>query len=267
MSTDTGGDADTEPLAILTPLPVDTSWAAAPSAPTPAPAPPNPPAAEQPWWQTAPEQPATAAPAQQAPDFSSWATEEEQKPKWPLIVGAVAAVAAVVVGGIVIATRPDTDSTPEASPESSAPTSTRDTSAENRLLGILPAGYAPSACKAVTPAKDALAQVDCGPNDDPGGPHSATFTLMRDKTALKAAFDNQVKSHSIVVCPNKIQSPGAWRHTATPDQIAGTVYCGLTQGHPVVGWTDETRLTLSETRSSGDGPPLDQLFQWWSIHS
>lgn len=114
---------------------------------------------------------------------------------------------------------------------------------------------------------EAVAQVKCGRSDDPDGPIEASYSLVKDKSALAAGLSRLTKRNAVVVCPGRIQSPGPWRRNATPDQVSGTVFCGTNQGHPVVAWTDEERLLLSETRSGATGPTLDQLYAWWSSHS
>lgn len=218
----------------------------------------------------------TAAPVAPGPakpttpvDFSSW-EDKPQRSKRPLVIGgAVLAAVVVVVGGVVAAFAGGGDDAPPAEP-SAAPSTTvtsRDSDAEARLLSMLPTGYATSACKVVEPANEAVAQVKCGRSDDPDGPLEASYSLVKDRSALAAGLSRLTKRNAVVVCPGRIQSPGPWRRNATPDQVSGTVFCGTNQGHPVVGWTDEERLLLSETRSGVTGPTLDQLYAWWSSHS
>ncbi|ALR10832.1 hypothetical protein MYCSP_04405 [Mycobacteroides saopaulense] len=204
-----------------------------------------------------------------AVDFSSWEDKRTERSKRPLMIGGVVLAAAVVVGGVVavFASRggEDAPAEPTAAPQTTV--SSRDSDAETRLLSMLPTGYAPSACKPVEPANEAVAQVKCGRSDDPDGPTEASYSLVKDKSALAAGLSRLTKRNAVVVCPGRIQSPGPWRRNATPDQVSGTVFCGTNQGHPVVGWTDEERLLLSETRSGAAGPTLDQLYAWWSSHS
>ncbi|WP_078327494.1 hypothetical protein [Mycobacteroides salmoniphilum] len=218
----------------------------------------------------------TAPPAASGPikpttqvDFRSW-EDKPQRSKRPLVIGGAALAAVVVViGGVVAAFAGGGDDDAPAEP-SAAPTTTvssRDSDAETRLLSMLPTGYGLSACKAVDPANEAVAQVKCGRSDDPDGPVEASYSLVKDKSALAAGLSRLTKRNAVVVCPGRIQSPGPWRRNATPDQVSGTVFCGSNQGHPVVGWTDEERLLLSETRSGATGPTLDQLYAWWSSHS
>lgn len=90
-----------------------------------------------------------------------------------------------------------------------APTSATESpqQAEARLMRLLPRGYAPGACESVVPARGALAQLSCGKNDDIGGPLAATYTLAKDRAAVKDLFDDIVSTSSVVDCPGNIQSP------------------------------------------------------------
>ncbi|MBA0048197.1 hypothetical protein [Mycobacteroides sp. LB1] len=201
-------------------------------------------------------------------DFSSW-EEKPERSKRPLMIGGAVLAAVVVVGGIVaiFMGRGTDDVAGDATAAPSTPVSSRNSGAESRLISMLPAGYSASACKAVEPANEAVAQIKCGPSDDPDGPTEASYSLVRDKSALASGLSRLMKRSAVVVCPGKIQSPGAWHRNTAPDQVSGTVFCGSAQGRPMVGWTDEERLLLSETRSGATGPTLDQLFSWWSLHS
>lgn len=204
-----------------------------------------------------------------AVDFSSWEDKRTERTKRPLMIGGAVLAAVVVVGGVVavFASRGGEDAPAEPTAAPRTTVSSRDSDAETRLLSMLPTGYAVSACKPVEPANEAVAQVKCGRSDDPDGPTEASYSLVKDKSALAAGLSRLTKRNAVVVCPGRIQSPGPWRRNATPDQVSGTVFCGTNQGHPVVGWTDEERLLLSETRSGAAGPTLDQLYAWWSSHS
>lgn len=201
-------------------------------------------------------------------DFSSW-EEKPERSKRPLMIGGAVLAALVVVGGVVaiFMGRGADDVPADATAAPQTPVSSRNSDAESQLLAMLPTGYAASACKAVEPTNEAVAQVKCGSSGDPDGPTEASYSLVRDRSALAAGLSRLTKRSTVVVCPGKIQSPGPWRRNATPDQVSGTVFCGSVQGHPMVGWTDEERLLLSETRSGATGPTLDQLYAWWSSHS
>jgi hypothetical protein len=111
------------------------------------------------------------------------------------------------------------------------------------------------------------AEVNCEKNADPGGPLSATYTLVRDKTALDAAFNDIVRASTRVNCPGNIQSPGPWRRNATPHKTSGVLFCGIQESRPTVAWTDDDDLLVSTIQSGPQGPTFDQLYEWWSSHS
>jgi hypothetical protein len=71
----------------------------------------------------------------------------------------------------------------------------------------------------------------------------------------------------VVTCPGNIQSPGPWRRNATPQQISGTLVCGVLQNRPTLAWTDDVALLLGVVRADDKGPTLDRLYAWWSSHS
>ncbi len=108
---------------------------------------------------------------------------------------------------------------------------------------------------------------ECGINSDPGGPTAAIFTLAVDKPALDAGLAGAIRPDSVVICPGNIQSPGPWRRNATPEQVSGTLVCGVQRDIPTVAWSDDQRLLLAVVRSDPPGPALDQLYAWWSSHS
>ncbi|BBY45521.1 hypothetical protein [Mycolicibacterium celeriflavum] len=170
------------------------------------------------------QRPSTAA----APDFAgaqrNWSPRfdapltvnprqvKPQRNYKPLIIGAAVVGAVAVLGGLVFwSTRPSqggaqapgagepTTSTP---PEQSAASED-----DARLLRQLPKGYRAEACETVPPAESVLAQVNCGRNDDVGGPLSATYSLVGDKAALEAVFNAAVAAATRVNCPGNIQSP------------------------------------------------------------
>lgn len=72
---------------------------------------------------------------------------------------------------------------------------------------------------------------------------------------------------SVVTCPGNIQSPGPWRRNATPQQVSGTLVCGVQQDRPTLAWTDDIALLLGVVRADDKGPTMDRLYAWWSSHS
>ncbi|SRX92878.1 putative transmembrane serine/threonine-protein kinase H PknH (protein kinase H) (STPK H) [Mycobacterium tuberculosis H37Rv] [Mycobacterium shimoidei] len=198
----------------------------------------------------------------------------KQRGKVPLIAAGVVTV--VVLLSIWLlwpsGSTPPAESTTEATPTPTAALTTtvpKPPAAESqaKLFGLLPAGYPPDACKPSSPPNNALAKVLCGPNVDPDGPPSATYTLFPDKASVRAAFDKTSKTSAPVDCPGRIQSPGPWHRNATPDQISGMLLCGSQQNNPMVMWSNEEVMLLGIVQTDAEGPTLDQLYMWWSTHS
>ena len=83
---------------------------------------------------------------------------------------------------------------------------------------------------------------------------------------LVVAADSRFSTTRQQICPGNIQSPGPWRHNATPDQVAGQLYCGTRDdGTPIIAWTDDARLLLSVVDAAAGGEVA--AFKWWSSHS
>lgn len=118
--------------------------------------------------------------------------------------GAAAAAALVAIGltaWLVLPTSPSRI----ASSTTATPT---DPTAAAKLAGILPSGYSTGICTPAIPNSDlAASAVSCGPNADPGGPPTATYTLARNRGTLQALFGRKVATATAVLCPGNIQSP------------------------------------------------------------
>jgi hypothetical protein len=190
----------------------------------------------------------------------------------PIVFFSVVAVVVVaVVGGLIFwLVRPssDTPDSPNANqvPPSASASGEADTDAQ-ALMRLLPAGYPAGSCKPVAARKGMLAQVNCETNSDQGGPMTATYSLVKDRATLDAAFNAVVAGSTRVNCPGNIQSPGPWRRNATPDKTSGTLFCGLRDDRPTVAWTDEPRLVVSVVQAGPKAPTFDELYAWWSSHS
>jgi serine/threonine protein kinase len=185
-----------------------------------------------------------------------------------MVVAGVAAVALVVVALVAWLAMPTP--APAPTPATSSPTSTATVPSGlvTRLTALLPRGYPAGSCAPPTVVAAGAAVLSCGPNLDPGGPASATYTLARSPEALQAEFEKVITAASMVICPGNIRSPGPWRHLATPNVTAGTVFCGVVGARPLVVWTNDAELLLARTQSDNTaGPGLDQLYAWWSSHS
>jgi serine/threonine-protein kinase len=139
--------------------------------------------------------------------------------------------------------------------------------AQARLFRLLPHDYPVGTCTPRTAPQDALAQVSCEKNSDPGGPQSATYLMFADATALHSALDRVVEGSRVTECPGRIQSPGAWYRNATPDGASGTLMCGTQDGNPILAWTNDAELMISVTNAGPQGPTIEQLYQWWTTHS
>ncbi len=161
----------------------------------------------------------------------------------------------------------DTDTSQSAAGASQPTTTVSSTEAQARLLKLLPSGYPQDACTASAPTGGAIAEVTCGRNTDLDGPPAATYALFPDATALRQSFDSTVQATTVVNCPGRIQSPGAWHRTATPDKTAGTLLCGMRQGSPVLVWTNDANLVIGSLRTERNTPTLEQFYTWWSSHS
>jgi serine/threonine-protein kinase len=189
------------------------------------------------------------------------------------VIGAVLGSAALIAVITVVATGQDGDSSPPGSSTSSVQESdsstpvTRNPGAEARLLSLLPPGYAPDACHPVDPTDGAQAKVTCTVPLDPGGDGSANYLLMADAAKLKSTFDKIVQKSTVVTCPGNIQSPGPWRRNASPQSIAGTVFCAQDAADATVGWSTEDQTLITVVQAPTGGPNLDQLYGWWSTHS
>jgi serine/threonine-protein kinase len=150
---------------------------------------------------------------------------------------------------------PSTTATPSAAPTPAA------------LVRLLPPGYPRGTCTPAPTASDTPAAVSCGPNTDPGGPSSATYTLYRDLAGLQSALTDTVNRSAPMVCPPNIQSPGPWRRNDSPTVPRGTLFCGVQAGQPVVAWTTDEKLLLSVVRAGAPGASLEGLYAWWGTHS
>ncbi len=190
------------------------------------------------------------------------------RPKRFCAVPVMAGVAAGVAAGLAIWLLWPSPNTPDAPGANSSPPSTGElTDAQKALRGVLPPGYPSAACTPRDTPKAAVAILSCSRNTDSGGPPSATYTLFSDPLALRAGFDDDVRDTRVVNCPGNIQSPGPWRRNATPEQVSGTLLCGLRNDVPTVVWTDDDELLLCSVTGAVGGPDLDQLYAWWSSHS
>jgi len=274
--------AGSPPSAPVTPTPPTAQEPPPPSAPQPAAQPVEPPAAPP------RSEPAVAAVGPAAkpavPRISTtdddWFSSPRPVPfyrdpgKRKQLVGLAAALA-VVVGLLTWMTHrsdsgelaADADASGSAAAATESATSMSAAEAQARLLKLLPSGYPQDTCTSTTPLGGAIAEVTCGRNIDVDGPPSATYSLFPDAGALRLSFDNTVQATTVVNCPGRIQSPGAWHRTATPDKTSGMLLCGMRQGSPALAWTNDADLVMGSLHAEHSTPSLEQLYSWWSSHS
>lgn len=125
---------------------------------------------------------------------------------------------------------------------------------------MLPPGYNSSLCgPSATPSPAALATVECGQLDVPGGPTSARFSLFADANALASQFQIGVNDAAVSQCPGSIDSPRSWHYDATPAFSAGSLACGTRNNAPDLIWTKNDVLLLGDVQ----GSDLDSLYGWW----
>ncbi|CAN1570844.1 hypothetical protein MCEMIE22_03209 [Mycobacteriaceae bacterium] len=166
----------------------------------------------------------------------------------------------------VAATVSSATSTP-APPAPTTPSLVPAAATDAELQALLPSGFPAGACTpeaAVPPG--VLGALNCGPNTDPGGPIRARYTLAADRAALENQFQDVLTETRQQDCPGRIQSPGPWRKNASPDQQAGTLYCGTRDdGTAVLVWTDTARSVLAVIDAPAGAQ--DTTYIWWSSHS
>lgn len=181
--------------------------------------------------------------------------------------------AAAVAGAALITTAavalwqlwPESGSSPAARPPNLG-----DDADVQRLRELLPDGYSHDDCQAAPPGPNVLAELTCGPGAEPSGPASGRFMRVSPDVSLDAVARSTLGGARIVACPGNgesYQSPGPWRRNAEPGKVAGTLICATTQGKGIVAWTTEASNLVSVVSSSESGPPLSQLYAWWSAHS
>jgi hypothetical protein len=219
-----------------------------------------------------------------SPDEGTWSAPHHELPrvvprpqgppapaKKPIWLAAAAGAGRIALGLVIWLLVPSGGDERPAAPPTTTPTTTAprtaDPQVQARLLSVLPPGYRAGVCAAQAPPAGARAAASCGPNGDPGGPVSGTYTVGENAAAADAAFNAVVNGSARVNCPGNIQSPGPWRRNATPDKVSGVLFCGIQQNRPVVAWTDVDESLVAVVTSGPQGPTLDQLYAWWTTHS
>ncbi len=132
--------------------------------------------------------------------------------------------------------------------------------AEQKIVGLLPAGYTASACaRATNPFPSAIASLDCSQTGSEN-PTYARFTLYDDLDALTGDFQSTTDGMAVSPCPGGKASPGTWTFGTDPSHIDGKIVCGSIEDRPDIAWTRDAQLLLTTVNG---GPDLNILYQWW----
>lgn len=135
-----------------------------------------------------------------------------------------------------------------------------------QLMALIPPGYPTSVCQPTTPpAPGALATVDCGQSEQPGGPAAARYSIFANKEMLGQQFASSLSDdEEILRCPGAdADSPITWHYKSSPDAVAGSVACGTYQGNADIVWTQDDDLVLADVQSGN----IDDLHNWWLSYS
>jgi hypothetical protein len=131
-------------------------------------------------------------------------------------------------------------------------------SSNEKLLGLLSAGYTPADCTPSDqyPEDPFRARFGCGANGQPGGPRSAIYSLYGTGLDLTEAFQRYASSGSPLPCPGQVDpGPIGWQN--------GLVVCttarGPSDGAPTLSWTKSADLLAV----SATGTDIASLYSWW----
>jgi serine/threonine kinase PknH len=212
----------------------------------------------------------------------TWNQPARDRNPWRIvtIVAVVVLVVIVAAVGIWFGIHPDKPEPPPPPPETTTTTPTTTTTtttttsrppsdALNRLLSLLPPGYAAGTCTAQNQLMTgAVVAVKCGPNTDASGPNVSAYGLYPDVATLNSSFTSLIGTFALQDCPGGGKSPGKWWHTQNTSAVLGQVACGIFKGvEPQIMWTDEQTLVVAVVGSKTPGPTMDQLYTWWTSHS
>lgn len=135
----------------------------------------------------------------------------------------------------------------------------RFSSDEQRILSVLPFGFAASSCRtASSPPAESVASLDCI-----NGPLQARFSLFADLDSMLQTFQSSLTKYgsgNAPPCPGSANSPATWYYTVNSNQAAGQIVCGTFEGAPDIEWTRNRQLLLLDVHGGAD---LNSLFQWW----
>ncbi|MFX0574814.1 protein kinase domain-containing protein [Nocardia nepalensis] len=223
------------------------------------------------------------------PGPQTFAGPQPAGPRWKvralIALGSVAGIAALALGGWGLYSainRPTPTSTIPAAPpvsipattsssvpSSPAPSSAQFTSAENKLLQLLPQGYSTSNCRSGKGEAGSVAALYCDANPtgtpNVGGTPAAHFYLYPNLAALNDAYRSATRG-AVVPCPDgDLDRPTKATHNG---QLiyTGNLACVRSTGSalpvPTLDWTDERDLVLAAA-FAGDSTGAVPLFDWW----
>ena len=127
------------------------------------------------------------------------------------------------------------------------------TSAEQRIVGLLPPGYSAAACaRAANPFPNAIASLDCNRNST-----YARFTLYGGPDALTGGFQATADGMALSACPGgNPWGPGTWSIGSS----TGRIVCGAVADRANIAWTRDAQLLLATVNGGSD---LGSLYLWW----
>jgi hypothetical protein len=166
-----------------------------------------------------------------------------------------AAMAAALVGGVVVAT-----ATAHADPTTTPSTPTTSPTDLNNLAATLSKGYGLNNCTPQNIINGELASLVCGQSPDPTGPVQAKYIMFSNGNNLATVFKNSIKDDVLTACGDQGQSPSSW-HQGSSTSDAGSVACGTYQGAAEIIWTNVAKNVLSYIRASNTD--VQALFGWW----
>lgn len=146
-------------------------------------------------------------------------------------------------------------------------TATADTGSSadvNTLAASLAKGYGLNNCQSSPLTGAELAELQCGPNPDSGGPASAVYQLFKSANDLSGAYASNLKDVTLSSCSGSgSKDPGPW-HQASSDQAGGQMACGTYKGVSLVLWTVDGKNVLGSIFSKADVP---SLYKWWQANA
>ena len=129
----------------------------------------------------------------------------------------------------------------------------------DKLFAMLSGGYTPTDCQASRqyPEDPFLARLGCGPNNQPGGPLRAVYSVYGSVADLDEAFNLIVGSGDPVPCPGTTDpGPIAWQGGIV---LCATSHTQVDAGVPMLAWTKGADLLVVNVT----GRDVAALYAWW----